>query len=97
MTDAEGRYRFRTIRPVPYPGRTPHIHFAVFAPGAASFTTQLYVSGEPRNERDFIFRSIAPERRRLMMAEFLPARGVRAELAARFDIVLAGRNGTPAI
>ena len=97
MTDAEGRYRFRTIRPVPYPGRTPHIHFAVFAPGAAGFTTQLYVAGEPRNERDFIFRSIAPERRRLVLTEFLPARGVRAELAARFDIVLAGRNGTPAI
>ena len=65
--------------------------------GAAGFTTQLYVAGEPRTERDFIFRGIAPERRRLVMAEFLPARGVRAELAARFDIVLAGRNGTPAI
>ncbi len=33
VTDAEGRYRFRTIRPVPYPGRTPHIHIAVFPPG----------------------------------------------------------------
>lgn len=97
MTDADGRYRFRTIRPVPYPGRTPHIHFAVFAPGAAGFATQLYVAGEASNEGDFVFRSIAPERRRLVMAEFVPTWGVRAELAARFDIVLAGSNGTPTI
>ena len=35
VTDESGRYRFRTIRPVPYPGRTPHIHAAVFRPGHA--------------------------------------------------------------
>jgi protocatechuate 3,4-dioxygenase beta subunit len=95
VTDAEGRYRFRTIRPVAYPGRTPHIHFAVFTPGASPFVTQLYVAGEARNDRDFLFKAIPSERRRLVLAEFLPARGVRAELAAGFDIVL-GRDGTPA-
>lgn len=94
VTDAEGRYRFRTIRPVAYPGRTPHIHFAVFAPGASPFVTQLYVADEPRNQRDFLFKAIPTERRRLVLAEFLPARGSRAELAAGFDIVL-GRDGTP--
>ena len=95
LTDDEGRYRFRTIRPEPYPGRTPHIHFAVFAPGAPPFITQLYIAGEPRNDRDFLYRAIPPERRQLVSAEFAPARGGRAELAARFDIVLAGRDGTP--
>lgn len=94
VTDQEGRYRFRTIRPVPYPGRTPHIHFAVFVPGRRPFTTQLYVEGEPRNEGDFLFRGIPVERRRLVLAEFAPARGSRADLAARFDIVL---GGTPAL
>ena len=39
VTDATGGYRFRTIRPVPYPGRTPHIHFAVSGPSLARFTT----------------------------------------------------------
>lgn len=95
VTDGEGRYRFRTIRPVAYPGRTPHIHFAVFPAGAPPFVTQLYVAGEPRNDRDFLFNAIPSERRRLVLADFLPARGTRAELAAGFDIVL-GRDGTPA-
>ncbi|MBP7442720.1 MAG: intradiol ring-cleavage dioxygenase, partial [Thauera sp.] len=52
VTDAEGRYRFRTIRPVPYPGRTPHIHAAVFQEADRPFVTQIYVSGEPLNDRD---------------------------------------------
>jgi len=95
VTDADGRYRFRTIRPVPYPGRTPHIHYAVFLPGQPPFTTQLYIAGEPRNERDFLFRAVAPERRALLQAEFRPAQGSRAEFSARFDLVLGGRDGTP--
>src|SRR5207249_8260993 len=41
--DAGGRYAFRTIRPVAYPGRTPHIHFKVHAPGVGLLTTQMYV------------------------------------------------------
>lgn len=95
ITDGAGRYGFRTIRPVAYPGRTPHIHFAVFAPGARPFVTQLYVADEPRNAGDFLFSAIPPERRRLVLAAFRPARGTRAELTADFDIVL-GRDGTPA-
>lgn len=91
LTDQQGRYRFRTIRPVPYPGRTPHIHYAVFVPGQRPFTTQLYVEGEPRNEGDFLFRGLPAERRALVLAEFRAARGSRAELTARFDIVLGAR------
>lgn len=89
-TDAEGRYRFRTIRPVPYPGRTPHIHYAVLVPGRRPFTTQLYVAGDPGNGGDFLYRRIPAEHRHLVTAEFLPGRGGGAELMARFDIVLGG-------
>jgi len=58
VTDANGHYRFRTIRPVPYPGRTPHIHARVHRPDATTLTTQLYVADDPRNARDWIFRSL---------------------------------------
>src|SRR5207244_7389706 len=51
ITDESGGYRFVTIRPVPYPGRTPHIHFAVIMPGQRRFVTQMYVEGEPGTER----------------------------------------------
>lgn len=52
---ADGGFAFRTIRPVPYPGRTPHIHVLVRAPGRRELVTQLYLEGEPGNARDFIF------------------------------------------
>jgi protocatechuate 3,4-dioxygenase beta subunit len=58
LTDAAGAYRFRTIRPVPYPGRTPHIHFKVTAPGHHPLTTQMYVAGERQNAQDFVYSSI---------------------------------------
>lgn len=58
VTDAQGAYRFRTIKPVPYPGRAPHIHFAVKGHGFARFTTQMYVDGAPENADDFLLRSI---------------------------------------
>jgi hypothetical protein len=45
VTDETGGYRFRTIRPVPYPGRTPHIHFAVSGAGLPPFVTRMYVAG----------------------------------------------------
>ena len=60
LTAADGAFRFRTIKPVPYPGRTPHIHVIVAGQGLPKLTTQLYNAGEPRNERDFLYRAIAP-------------------------------------
>ena len=87
-TGADGAYHFRTIKPVAYPGRTPHIHFAVKVQGADTFTTQCYVRGEPQNERDFILNSIRDRAaRESVIVEFAPAAGA-GELAARFDIVL---------
>jgi protocatechuate 3,4-dioxygenase beta subunit len=89
-TGSKGEYRFRTIKPVPYPGRTPHIHFAVKIKGADTFTTQCYIKGEPGNERDGILRSIRDERARAsLIVPFAPVKGSRiGELRARFDIVL---------
>jgi protocatechuate 3,4-dioxygenase beta subunit len=95
LTDAFGRYRFRTIRPVPYPGRAPHIHVAVFADGADPFVTQLYVKDEPLNQRDFLFNHVPADRRHLVVAEFKPAQHGDAQLRATFDIILDRSVGTP--
>ena len=89
VTAADGGYRFRTIRPVPYPGRTPHIHFAVTAPGERPLVTQMYVGGEPRNAGDFLYRRIPEDRRELVTVTLEPRPGAPAELAGRFDIVVA--------
>jgi protocatechuate 3,4-dioxygenase beta subunit len=88
LTDAEGRYRFRTIRPVPYPGRTPHIHAAVFREGAEPFVTQIYVAGEARNADDFLFRRIPSEVRHLATADF-QAGAAGEPQRADFDFILA--------
>jgi protocatechuate 3,4-dioxygenase beta subunit len=86
----DGAYRFRTIRPVAYPGRTPHIHFAVKAPGR-ELVTQMYVAGEPLNERDGLYRSIRDPRQRAAVTVRLDeANGLEpGALAGTFDIVLA--------
>ena len=89
VTDDRGRYRFRTIRPVPYPGRTPHIHAAVFRQGRSPFVTQIYVADEPRNSEDVLYRRMPSELRPLVEAEFLPSVDPEVELTAQFDFVLA--------
>lgn len=89
-TGDDGYYRFRAIRPVPYPGRTPHIHFAVSGPGIESLVTQMYVAGEPGNARDGLLNSIRDARARAsLIVTLLPTAGSRGELSGRFDLVLA--------
>lgn len=66
-TDAEGRYAFRTIRPVSYPGRTPHIHFTVAEGGKRRLTSQMFVEGEPGNERDGLYRQLGRDARLVTM------------------------------
>ena len=88
ITDAEGSYRFRTILPVTYPGRTPHIHTAVFPRGHKPFVTQIYIKDEPRNTQDFLFNRIPAERRSLVIAEFFPTGGGEIEFTAEFDFVI---------
>ena len=63
-TDTRGGYRFRTIRPVPYPGRTPHIHVKLRHPSFGEVTSQLFVVGEPGNAADFLYRSLTEDDRR---------------------------------
>ena len=62
-TDAEGRYRFRTIRPVPYPGRTPHIHFTVLENNRRRLTSQMFIEGDPGNARDGLYRRLGSDAR----------------------------------
>ncbi|MEW8028840.1 MAG: protocatechuate 3,4-dioxygenase [Candidatus Thiodiazotropha sp.] len=90
VVDADGGYRFRTIRPVSYPGRTPHIHFRVIGDGIEGFTTQMYVAGEPGNESDFILNSVRdPQARASIIVPLDPASEIESgALAGRFDIVL---------
>ncbi len=89
-TGATGEYLFRTIKPVPYPGRTPHIHFALKFPGREKWTTQCYVEGEPLNAKDGVLRGIRDAAaRQSVIVPFRPVAGSRiGELTARFDVVL---------
>ena len=88
-TGVDGLYRFRTIRPVPYTGRTPHIHFAVLPPGRPRLVTQMFVAGEPGNARDFLYRALDADARRAVTVALTPARGEpQGTLAGSFDIVV---------
>src|SRR5436190_10836896 len=89
-TGLGGEYYFRTIKPVPYPGRTPHIHFIVKKDGKRLLTTQIYIKGEPQNEKDFILQSLKDTKvRESIIVDFAPIKGSKSgELAARFDIVI---------
>jgi protocatechuate 3,4-dioxygenase beta subunit len=90
LTASSGEYYFRTIKPVPYPGRTPHIHFKIKKGGKELLTTQCYVKGEPGNEKDGIYRSIRDAKQRESVTiEFAKVKDSKiGELAAKFDIVL---------
>jgi protocatechuate 3,4-dioxygenase, beta subunit len=90
LTDAAGRYRFRTIRPAPYGWRTPHIHFKVQPPEGRGLITQMYVFGEALNARDGILNAIHdPRQRDSVIVRLEPAdRLETGALAATFDIVL---------
>jgi len=89
-TGSDGGYRFRTIKPVPYPGRTPHIHIKVKKGDRELLTTQCHVAGHPMLARDGVINSLGTQAERdLVVAKFTPVAGSKVgELAARFDIVL---------
>jgi len=90
MTSSSGEYLFRTIKPVSYPGRTPHIHVKVKHKGKELLTTQCYVKGHAGNDRDGILRSIRDEKQREnIIIDFAPIKDAKAgELAAKFDVVI---------
>lgn len=92
ISDEEGGYRFRTIVPVAYPGRTPHIHVKIRGAGLDILTTQMYVAGNPENERDGLYR-------RLGRASELVTVGLEPDvegdaMRANFDVIL-GPDGIP--
>jgi len=89
-SDASGRYAFRTIRPVAYPGRAPHIHFKVMLPDRRALVTQMYVFGEAQNGRDGVLNSIRDRRQRdALIVRLAPADAVEnGALAGAFDIVM---------
>ena len=76
----DGRYRFRTLRPAPYSGRTPHIHVKVKLDRVELLTTQLYVAGDPGNARDFLWRRLGEQGQAALTRPFVAATdGLRAE------------------
>ena len=89
VTGSTGEYLFRTIKPVPYPGRTPHIHFALKIQGQPKFTTQCYIRGESLNLTDGVLKGMSEGKEKSsLMVPFVPMRGSKlGELAARFDLV----------
>ena len=105
-TDAQGRYKFITVKPGAYPWgnhsnawRPAHIHFSLFGHSFLSrLVTQMYFPGDPLMVFDPIFNSVADEKARArMISRFdLAATVPDWALAYEFDIVLRGRNQTPA-
>jgi protocatechuate 3,4-dioxygenase beta subunit len=105
LTDAEGRYRFVTIKPGAYPWgnhhnawRPAHIHFSIFGPAFATrLVTQMYFPGDPLLPYDPIFNCTADEeaRQRLISLFDWETTIPQQALGYRFDIVLSGREATP--
>ena len=84
LTDSSGAYYFRTIKPVPYPGRTPHIHFKVKKGERELLTTQCYIKGHPGNPQDSIWKDTDPQARESITIDFAPVSGSPiGELAAK--------------
>lgn len=90
VSDGNGAFAFRTIVPVPYPGRTPHIHLKALRNGEELLTTQLYRAGFPQNDSDWLFRRLSPaDRRRVSMVLAPQADAARPSFATEVELVLA--------
>ncbi len=72
-SDDQGRVRFRTIRPLPYPGRTPHIHVKLRHASFGELTSQLFIAGDAGNARDFLWRAVAAAERPTLEMQLQPA------------------------
>jgi protocatechuate 3,4-dioxygenase, beta subunit len=95
VTGSTGEYYFRTIKPVPYPGRTPHIHYAIKQGDKRMLTTQLYIKGFPQNERDGIYRGLG-NKQPLVHTDFTPLKGsTLGELSAHFELVIGNTPEDP--
>ncbi len=107
LTDAEGGFEFRSIKPGAYPvmesdwwWRPPHIHFSIFGESWMSrFVTQIFFPGEPLNETDLLLNGVqeAEARQRLIFESRPTSVGAVNMLRFRRDFVLRGRQRTPAL
>jgi protocatechuate 3,4-dioxygenase beta subunit len=90
LTASTGEYRFRTIKPGLYDGRTRHIHFKVKKSGQELLTSQIFFNGEPLNRNDMVLSDIRdPFDRELVIADFKAVPDSKTgDIAARFDIVV---------
>jgi protocatechuate 3,4-dioxygenase beta subunit len=70
---ADGHLRFRSIKPVPYPGRTPHIHIKIRHAAFGDVTSQLFIAGDPGNARDFLWRAVDEADRAMLEMQLQPA------------------------
>ncbi len=105
LTDVNGQYRFKTIKPGAYPWRNhynawrpAHLHFSLFGQGFAQrLVTQMYFPGDPLLEFDPMYTSVSNERaRQRLIASFDWENAVpEYAIAYRFDIILRGRDATP--
>ncbi len=84
--DAEGRWRFRTLRPVAYSGRAPHIHAKIRIGGRELLTTQLYVQDDPGNARDGLWRRLSAEDRAAITSPYVAG---SEGLTARYALIIA--------
>jgi protocatechuate 3,4-dioxygenase beta subunit len=73
QSNASGQLRFRTIRPTPYPGRTPHIHVKLRHPTFGEITSQLFVANDPGNARDGLWRRLSADDRAALEMNLEPA------------------------
>ena len=89
-SDAAGAFSFRTIVPVPYPGRTPHIHLKALMDGSEVLTTQLYRAGFAQNESDGLFRRMSREEQEMVSMTLRPRTdAARAAFDTAIELVLA--------
>lgn len=89
-TGKDGAYQFRTVKPVRYPFRSPHVHYKIKKGDRELLTTQCLVADDPQLNNDFVLRKVKdPKQRELVLAKFEPLKGSKTgELQAKFDIVL---------
>jgi protocatechuate 3,4-dioxygenase beta subunit len=86
--DAQGRTAFRTIRPVPYPGRAPHIHVKLRHATFGEWTSQLFVDNDPGNARDFLWRHLSAEGQAALALRLGSAAGEGLRWQARHLLVV---------
>jgi protocatechuate 3,4-dioxygenase beta subunit len=98
VTDKNGRYVFKTIKPAAYGvrddwRRPPHIHYKVYRRGFEDLTTQLYFAGDPLNEKDGIYNNVPKKDRPSVTIEFQASAKIGSDLAKSIADEFGQKNG----